>query len=102
MEVPIPAIDAAARAQAEADRGDREEAMHDYFEAIKFAPWWPDAYFDLAVAMRANNWNAKSTVPVMRTYLELAPQGAHAGRANELIAEWQLHPYPRIHKVIPD
>lgn len=102
-DVPLPAYAFSRLAEADVRVRNPNGAVQHYFQAIQAAPWWPEAYFNLAIAMRANNMYAKETIPVMRKYLELAPDGQYASAAQRKIDDWLKHPdVPLRYRVIPD
>lgn len=68
-----------AQAAAESARGpsDLVNAEHEWWTAIKYAPWWADAYFNLAaIATKAND--PQTALTALHMYLIANPNAANA------------------------
>lgn len=90
---PPPAIPEEARrhffqasgiAKVAKEPNDFELAISNYREALKFAPWWGDAYFDLSVAHELAG-QFDGAIATLKLYLLTNPAPEHARAAQDRI-----------------
>lgn len=81
--LPPEAVEAARRAEDHATRGEAAAAQHAYDEALAHAPWWADAYYNLAVIHEAAGSLAGVVAVYLDQYLAFEPEGSHAKSAQK-------------------
>lgn len=65
-----------------------DEAAYRFCQALKIAPWWPEAHFNRALVLEQLN-EFDLAVSEMKRYLELVPGAPDAKAAQDQIYKWQ-------------
>ena len=76
--------------QAEVASADKKyaEAIELYDKALDISPWWPQAYFNIAM-LQANLNKFAEAIESMKTYLKLDPNAQDARSAQDQVYEWE-------------
>jgi tetratricopeptide (TPR) repeat protein len=87
---PVPLALSHARAAETAIAANQiTRAIDHYRQALEIAPWWPEGYYNLALAMGASFDGTPGAIVEMERYLWLDPQGPRAAQARSKLAQWQ-------------
>ena len=87
--VPSAALVAARRGVAAADRGAMDDAVDAFDAAVRQAPRWADAVYNLGVAL-ASTGRTPEAVRELRRYLEIAPSAPDAVAVSRRIGQLEV------------
>ena len=77
------------RAEVLVDEKKPGDAIEQYAQAAKLAPFYPQDYYNMAV-LSANLGKFKEAVSLMHAFIDLAPDAKNAREAADLTYKWEF------------